>query len=214
MSQKISPSTEKIMLIRHAEQPFTLDLSSPQINYLPFYGVTIQGMLDPDSLIPQGWQRAGALVDFFAPPSLGSSDSPIVSPDFLFASQAKSSSMRPIETITPLSQQLGIPIQCPYGKDEWERMAAKAMQLNGPVLICWPHTEIPCIANQILGNTVTAPQSWPAHRFDLVWVFDWDSDSGAYSFTQVPQNLLAGDQITVVPVTAYLSNGQRHSKHL
>jgi hypothetical protein len=46
------------------------------------------------------------------------------------------------------------------------------------------------IANAILGNKTSAPQRWPFSRFDLVWVFD---DRGGWSFTQVPQLLLAGD---------------------
>ena len=52
---------------------------------------------------------------------------------------------------------------------------------------------IPAIANQILGNDTTVPQTWPGDRFDLVWVFDWNAGAESYTFTQVPQLLLAGD---------------------
>jgi len=48
----------------------------------------------------------------------------------------------------------------------------------------------------------TAPQKRPGDRFDVVWVFDLDKTTGEYSFSQVPQNLLAGDQdspISLVP---------------
>ena len=50
----------KIMIIRHAEKPTTTP--PPPLN-----GVTITGKQDKDSLIPRGWQRAGALVTLFAP---------------------------------------------------------------------------------------------------------------------------------------------------
>jgi hypothetical protein len=66
------------------------------------------------------------------------------------------------------------------------------------VLIAWQHEASPAIANQILGNDTTAPQKWPGSRFDLVWVFDLDAGSGTYTFTQVPQLLLAGDSPDVI----------------
>ncbi len=52
------------------------------------------------------------------------------------------------------------------------------------------------IANAILGNKTTAPQYWPLDRFDLVWVFDRRGDT--WTFTQVPQLLLAGDRPEVI----------------
>ncbi len=49
------------------------------------------------------------------------------------------------------------------------------------------------IANLIVGNETTVPQKWPGDRFDVVWVFDLVTPSSSYSFSQVPQRLLAGD---------------------
>jgi hypothetical protein len=57
------------MIIRHAGKPVG------QIN-----GVDASGNQDPNSLIPQGWQRAGALVALF-----GSSFGPLPAPTHLFA---------------------------------------------------------------------------------------------------------------------------------
>jgi hypothetical protein len=48
-----------IMIIRHAEKPDTKGLA-------PF-GVNSDGVQDWESLIIQGWQRAGALVVLFDP---------------------------------------------------------------------------------------------------------------------------------------------------
>jgi hypothetical protein len=67
------------------------------------------------------------------------------------------------------------------------------MSCGGIALISWQHELIPSIANIIVGNQTTVPQSWPGNRFDIVWVFDLVTSSNTYSFSQVPQCLLAGD---------------------
>ncbi len=72
------------------------------------------------------------------------------------------------------------------------------MACGGFALIAWEHQDIPTIANAILGNTLTVPQSWPGKRFDVVWIFDWDHGTKRYAFSQVPQQLLAGDLPTVI----------------
>jgi hypothetical protein len=49
----------KIMVIRHAEKPDEAGTT---------FGVSVEGNQDPEALIVRGWQRAGALTTFFAPP--------------------------------------------------------------------------------------------------------------------------------------------------
>lgn len=183
--------TPKIMIVRHAEKPAAS--GSPQ-------GVDINGRKDPESLIPLGWQRAGALATLFAP-STGEYKSPLITkPQFLFASGVgkHSNSLRPQETITPTSQLLGIKINTKTLKGQETALAAAVVQCKGVVLVAWEHQDIPTIANAILGNSTTVPQKWPGARFDLVWVFDLNSQTGQYSFSQVPQMLLAGDVATPI----------------
>ena len=74
-----------------------------------------------------------------------------------------------------------------------DKVAADAMACGGVALVSWQHEDIPSIANIIVGNSTTVPQTWPGARFDVVWVFDLDRSSGTYSFKQVCQCLLAGD---------------------
>lgn len=182
----------KIMIVRHAEKP--ADSGAP-------YGVDSSGNQDPESLIPRGWQRAGALATLFDPAD-GHFQSPdIAVPQHLYASGVgkHSNSLRPQETITPLSEKLDININNKYKKEDGADMIDDAMGCNGIVLIAWEHQDIPEIANQILGNNTTAPQTWPGDRFDIVWVFDLQN--GAYNFSQVPQRLLAGDSDTVISST-------------
>lgn len=176
-----------IMVIRHAEKPE----GSVQ-------GVQLDGSNDPESLIVQGWQRAGALAVLFDP-SRGSLRSPALAvPLFLFAAKfgAKKHSKRPFETLQPLSLKLNLTIDDSFKSDDFTKMVRHAVACEGVVLIAWQHQDIPAIGNAIAGNDTTVPQKWPGNRFDVVWVFT--RAGGGYSFTQVPQLLLAGDLSTPI----------------
>jgi hypothetical protein len=179
------PTTPKIMVIRHAEKP--ADTPPPQ-------GVDVDGNADSQSLIPQGWQRAGALACLFDPARGPLQAGELAVPQAVYASGVghHSHSLRPQETVTPLAAKLGLSIGTGFLKGDETEMTADAMAQDGVVLICWEHDAIPGIANQILGNE-SAPQTWPGTRFDMVWVFDLDAGTGGYTFSQVPQLLLAGD---------------------
>jgi hypothetical protein len=185
-----SPTTTKIMIIRHAEKPTT--------SGEPF-GVTAEGDQDVESLTIKGWQRAGALACLFAPTRGPLQSAELVTPGFLFGSESKSGggSERPVETITPLASKLGLTPKT-HKKSDTDKVATDAMACGGIALISWQHELIPSIANAIVGNTTTVPQQWPGARFDIVWVFDLDPSSGSYSFTQVAQLLLAGDSAQLI----------------
>jgi hypothetical protein len=188
----------KIMLIRHAEKPEGT-----------VQGVNVDGTDGQEFLVVQGWQRAGALVRFFAPSSAQFQRPGIDQPQSLFASGAVSKkeqkagngskSYRPEQTITPLSQLLGskVPLNLGFAEGEEAQVATAAMACDGVVLIAWQHEDIPTIADAILGKTGVVPSKWPGDRFDIVWVFDLQAN-GQYSFSQVPQMLLAGDLPSVI----------------
>jgi hypothetical protein len=173
------------MIIRHAEKP--PDDGEP-------FGVTSDGDQDKESLTIQGWQRAGAIACLFAPTRGPLQNTELATPKFLFASESKSGggSKRPVETITPLASKLGLTPKT-HRKTDLDKVAADAMTCGETALISWQHEDIPAIANIIVGNDSTVPQKWPGHRFDVVWVFDLATSSNTYTFTQVPQSLLAGD---------------------
>jgi len=80
-----------------------------------------------------------------------------------------------------------------YEPTDYALMVADALACPGVVLIAWEHEFIPSIANIILGNTTTAPQTWPDARFDVAWTFDLNPATSAYTFNQLPQLLLQGD---------------------
>jgi hypothetical protein len=180
------PTAPKIMVIRHAEKP-----GDPP----PPHGVDMNGDHDRESLVPLGWQRAGALACLFAPARGPLQASELATPRYIYASGlgTHSDSMRPQETVSPLAQKLGATVDTSFLKGRETEVAADAAGRDGVVLIAWEHDGIPAIANQLLGNDTTAAQKWPGSRFDVVWVFDLDAATGAYAFSQVPQLLLGGD---------------------
>ena len=192
-----APTATKIMLIRHAEKP----PGNP-----PPHGVDINGDHDSESLIVEGWQRAGALVVFFAPSVGPFQNSQIATPATIYASQIGkgSESERPQETVTPLIAKLGsgnVTQNFNFPKGQEHDVASSAMACDGVVLICWEHQSIPKITKHFPispNNPNKVPTTWPDApnapdgRYDIVWVFDLDS-TGGYCFYEEPQLLLAGD---------------------
>ena len=190
MSESLRQAT-KIMVMRHAEKPAT--------DFTP-YGVTLEGKREKESLTARGWQRAGALANFFAPTNGQFQDPSLAEPQSLYASKPmkRKGSRRPIETITPLAEKLAIRINSHFPRYEVESMLEEVFLCTGVTLICWQREYIPQIADLILGNNTVAPQEWPEDRFDMVWVFDLNPASARHGFRQVPQRLLMGDWATPI----------------
>ena len=179
----------KIMLIRHAERP------DPNGNF----GVTIAGREDRRELSVRGWQRAGALISLFGPSVTRGSVSRLASPTAIFASRPTPNSVRPLHTVETLAQLLSIGIGVSYDNGDEAALVASALNAGGVVLVSWKHDALPRLGNTIIGDTIigdteTCPQTWPAERFDLVWVFDRVDASSPWKFEQVPQLLLHGDR--------------------
>ena len=185
-----------IMLIRHAEKP---------LGDGPPNGVTAEGVQDRESLTTRGWQRAGALVGLFGPGREGpSSGSTLPTPTHLFASKVaiNSSSRRPLETLQPLADRLGLTVDTRFQKPEHARLIDTVRKMDGVVLISWEHRLIPAMAAQIAGAPAGVPSVWPDERYDLVWIFEPDAAGIGFGFRQAPQMLLAGDREDPIRVTA------------
>ncbi len=176
-----------ISLVRHAEK---------QLGMGPPHGVLADGTPDPESLTPRGWQRAGALVGLFVPRADQSGSAILPTPTRLLASDVgpHSHSRRPLETLQPLSERLGLPLDDPFLQDEVDLLVQAVQACEGHVLVAWEHKRIPLIANRLIGEGSTVPQVWPDDRFDLVWIVEPDPRSGGLRLRQVPQLLLAGDR--------------------
>jgi hypothetical protein len=181
---------QKIMFIRHAEKP-----------YPGFAGVTPAGTQDKEDLIVDGWQRAGALARFFAPLAPNVIAAGLETPVTIIATKvdSESKSIRPQHTVTPLSQLTGIAIDHNHNKSKKHQpkviAAIKAAAANGPVLVAWQHQDIPALVDGVAGAG-TSPSPWPGNRFDMVFVLDSQDGGATWTFSQVPQMLLAGDSET------------------
>jgi hypothetical protein len=145
-----APPPTKIMLIRHAEKPTdSPDKSGP-------WDVKEDGTSGKGhSLIVAGWERAGALIGFFAPYKTVPAKSKIATPDYIYAANPKGESERPCETVTPLARWLKYTPSSPrfnlsydIGEDE-KKLADDVLQHSGSVLICWEHNNIIKIVENI-----------------------------------------------------------------
>jgi hypothetical protein len=192
----------QIYIIRHGEKP--ADPPTPKAPPSPPFGVDITGNQNPHSLLPRGWQRSGALAVLFAPavgsPQAGlSTPSTLLSPDY--GHPDKTQGHRTYQTIEGLSGRIGVHIKTPVAEGQESALArAVVADHTGVVLICWEHHHIPAIATALPTVPATQiPAAWPGDRFDLIWSFTFSpgASPAEYVFSQIPQQLLAGDAATV-----------------
>lgn len=184
-----------IMIIRHAEK------AAPEAG-----GVHESGEDDRHSLAVSGWQRAGALVPLFAPLTRPLPDPRLARPAHIIVEAADASgsepkrSKREVQTLAPLVEMLRIEPDLRFGKGQEAEAAAEAKRSAGPVLIAWEHHLLIKLAREI-SNDPAIPKKWPKERYDIVFVFRLQPDGVSYSFEQVPQLLLAGDDEAPIPTT-------------
>jgi hypothetical protein len=167
LSQTAWATPKKIMVIRHGEKPVT-----------------------GNHLSAQGKARARALVKYFE-------TSPDVTiPDVIFAMTpgSEDESMRPIETVTPLAESLGLKIKSEYTRDEIKPLVKKIMKSRKydgkTVLICWEHRRISKLVHRL--GVDPKPADWPDDVFDQVWEIDFAGDSKhskIKSFQEITQKI-------------------------
>jgi hypothetical protein len=125
-----------VMIIRHGEKPIGSTT-----------GVDANGNADDSSLTRTGWERAHRLVDLFDPAE-ASPRTGLARPTGIYAAGANSNGegQRTRETVEPLADKLGIPMNTSFGKGEEKALVAQVISQPGPTLISWQHGEIPAIA--------------------------------------------------------------------
>jgi hypothetical protein len=186
--------SQTIMIIRHAEKP---DGTSN--------GIDETDAIDDKSLIPRGWQRAGAWAELFFP-SLGRQPA-LPTPTAILASAPEdhhdaagdgSKSKRPMQTVSPLAGKLGIVINLQFSKGQENLVAEEASGINGIVLICWQHEDIAAIAQAIVGSSNGVPANWPGDRFNIVLRLDRPNNGAGWTLQQVVPVMLAGDSSATI----------------
>jgi hypothetical protein len=116
-------------------------------------------------------------------------------PDFVFATQASTSSNRPAETITPLLVALNLTLGASYSDDAYSELVTE-IQTNSAyvgkiVLICWHHSHLADLASSL--GVVNVPH-WSGTVFDRLWEISFASSPPALA--DKPQSLLYGDSKT------------------
>jgi phosphohistidine phosphatase SixA len=136
-------SPQTVLVMRHAEK--SVD---------PF---------DPD-LAPAGAARAKALADYI-PERFGP-------PDFIFAAAISKHSARPFETVKPLSERIGIPINATIADQDYGVLASDLLSIASyaakRVLICWHHGNIPSLLHALAAPAGTYPDPWNPAVFNLI----------------------------------------------
>jgi broad specificity phosphatase PhoE len=182
---KNSPNT--IMFIRHGEKPG--ESGAP-------FGVNQHGKEDSHALSVRGWQRAGALAGLFKL-AQQSGYPGLVTPAAIYATapNSDSHSTREFNTAQPLADALKVQVNVDYPHGHEHHLATHIAGQTDPTLVVWHHGEIPAaIAQFPVANMSDVPSAWPEERFDLVWVLKRNADASQYTFSQLNQKLLDGDQ--------------------
>ncbi len=115
-------------------------------------------------------------------------------PNFIFATERSKHSKRPVETVTPLSIALALPINDRFTDDDadikkmTDAILHEVVFAGKVVLICWHHGKIPDVA-KALG--VPKPPKWDGKVFDRVWQMTFPK--GKATLADLPQMLLYGD---------------------
>jgi hypothetical protein len=164
MEPRFLTGPKKIIILRHAEKP-----SDKKIKHLS----------------PIGYARAAALAPVFI--------EQFGSPTTIYAAKPKrlDSSVRSIETITPLSSISKVPIYGTFCSDQLANLVNNVLtnprNRDGLIVICWPHKNIQHLCNLL---KCLNPPAWDSKVFDQYWVIDYSKSS---KLTIKSQKLLYGD---------------------
>jgi hypothetical protein len=157
----------QVIIIRHGEKPATGN----------------------ELLVPQGVCRADELAKTF-PAQFGT-------PVAIYAMNPndEDGSLRPIETVTPLANALGLTIKHDYTRKKFSQLVQDIMgneTYQGKlVLICWEHKVIPDLVQAFQdggwsANSATWPSKWSGDIFDQAWILNF---AGNPSFQIIPENI-------------------------
>ncbi|WP_148219792.1 hypothetical protein [Azospirillum sp. B510] len=161
---KPNPTPNTVLLIRHGEKP--------------------DGDTDPN-LSGKGWQRACSITTTL--PALVPTGAPAISA--VVATAPSPHSVRPIETVTPISLIRALPLSHTIADDDVAQVPAllsAAPYTGATVLICWHHGKLPELALALGAPADQVPQKWDGDDFHTVWILGYEAD-GSVSFTVTRQ---------------------------
>jgi broad specificity phosphatase PhoE len=143
----------RILLMRHAEK--TGDPMDPHLSQ-------------------DGYARASKLADYI-PATFGI-------PRFLIATAVSKHSIRPIETITPLSAKIGVPIDSTFADQDYGALAGRLLSepryadAGTLILVCWHHGNIPSMAGALKAKPGSYPNPWGADVFNQIRILTYSAN--------------------------------------
>lgn len=143
----------RILLMRHAEK--TGDPMDPHLSQ-------------------DGYARAAKLADFI-PATFGI-------PQFLIATSISKHSVRPIETLEPLSTKIGVSVDATYADQDYSALASQLLSepryadAGALIVVCWHHGNIPSMAHALRAKLGSYPDPWDAHVFNQMLVLSYLDD--------------------------------------
>ena len=144
-------TNSRILLMRHAEK--SADPTDPHLS-------------------SAGYARAAKLADYI-PGRIGI-------PGFLFATSTSKHSVRPIETIEPLSAKIGASIDSTYADQDYGALASELLHnqrfADALILVCWHHGNIPSMAQALRAKAGNYPDPWDADVFNQILVLAYSGD--------------------------------------
>ena len=140
----------RILLMRHAEKA-----ADPMDSHLS----------------PDGYARAAKPADYI-PAMFGV-------PQFLIATSISEHSVRPIETIEPLSTKTGVPVNSTYADQDYGALASQLFSepryanAGTLIVVCWHHGNIPLMAHALRAKPGDYPDPWDARVFNQILVLTY-----------------------------------------
>jgi broad specificity phosphatase PhoE len=162
-----------VLIVRHAEKP---DVGR--------------------ELNAQGQQRAAAYADYFTPLKLGDET---LTPQRLIATADSPQSIRPRQTLIPLSQRLQLPIEQPFANNDVDKLVSQLRHSNQAktVLIAWHHGHINKLIAAFGGNgpALIGQPKWPVGVYDWLIVLRFDNKGQLVESRseKVQEHLMPGD---------------------
>ncbi len=157
-----------MLLIRHAEKP-----------------------AHGDGLSPAGTARADAYVNYFENYSIdGAAPIELTA---LFAAANSSSSHRPVLTLTPLSESIGLPVEAPFKDADYQKLAELLQTTNHgqSLLICWHQGELPDLIKALGADPkdVLPGGNWPEDEYGWVIQLQYDADGKVKKARRIVEDL-------------------------
>jgi phosphohistidine phosphatase SixA len=149
-----SGGPSRVILMRHADKP-----DDPE----------------DEDLSEAGMARAEHLASY-VPQTFGK-------PDYIIATAHSKHSNRPIETVKPLAEALGINFQHNIGDDDFEELVkeifANPAYHGKTVVVCWHHGKLPAIAALLGAPAGSYPDPWPEDAYNIILDLRYDPNSGS-----------------------------------